>query len=176
MAAVAPAQYEAHTVNHEYSSLRYDAETTGDESLKARLALEQSVRINNQDEAGMLAVDSQVGSGEMENRENGAETGAGVKYLSNGEIQGDDATAEEELANAEKDSAKTNDGSDKLFGEDDSVIAEEWEGRSEAANKLEVEVATRNNCMLVFSHFSHLLFILLSVFPMLMGTQILFSR
>lgn len=152
MAAVAPAQYEACTVNLEYSAIRCDAEATGDKKLKAGMILEKPVRIKNRAETEVPQAELLSGSGEKDDSRSRGETGGGVASLPNGKLQIDDAAVEEELSNAEKSSAEDNDGSDKSFSEADSGIAEEWEGGSEAAEKAEVEVANRNNCMLVFSH------------------------
>lgn len=152
MAAVAPAQYEARAVSREYGTLRCEAETTGDESFKVRLARERSVRINNRVATEISGTESQVGSREKDDRQSGGETGAGVANLSNGISPHDDAAAEEEFSTAEKSGAEVNIGSDKNLSDDDSVIAEDWEGGGEAADTRDVEVANRNNCMSVFLH------------------------
>lgn len=152
MAAVAPAQYEACTVNLEYNAIRCEAGVTGDEKLKAGLALEKSVRIKNLAESEVLEAKPQSGNREEYDSPSGGKTGAGVANASNGKPQSDDAAAEEELSDAGKNSVGDNDGSDKTFSEADSVTAEDWEGGSEAVGGVEVEVANRNNCMLVFSH------------------------
>lgn len=145
MAAVAPAQYEARTVNLEYNAIR-------DEKLKAGLALEKSVIIKNLAETEVLEAKPQSGNREEYDSPRGRKTGAGVANPSNGKPQSDDAPAGEELSDAGKSSVGDNDGSDKTFSEADSVNAEEWGGGSVAADGVEVEVANRNNCMLVFSH------------------------
>ena len=143
MAAVAPAQYEACTVNLEYNAIR-------DEKLKAGLALEKSVIIKNLAESEILEAKPQSGNREEYDSSSGGKTGAGIASPSNGKTQSDEAAAEGELSDAGKSSVGDNDGSDKTFSEADSVNAEEWEDRGVAADGVEVEVANRNNCMLVF--------------------------
>lgn len=151
MAAVAPAQYETRTVNLEYSTIRCDAEATGEQKLKAGIVLEKPIRIKNRaatevPQAGLLS----CSSGQKDESLSRGELGVGVANLSNGKPPGDDTTAEAELSNAGKSGVKENDGSFKNFSEADSEVADDWEGGGGAAEKADVEVANRNNCMLVF--------------------------
>ena len=152
MAAVAPAQYETRTVNLEYSAIRCDAEATGEQNLKAGIMLEKPVKIKNR-AASEIPQAKLLGGGERRDDSlSCGESGAVVANLSNGQPQSDDVTPEEKLNNTEKSIAGKNGGSEKSFSEADSEVVEDWEGRSDAAEKAEVEVANRNNCMLVFPH------------------------
>lgn len=153
MAAVAPAQYETRTVNLEYSPIRCDAEATGEQKLKAGIILEKPVKIKNRAATEITQTGLLSGGERKDDSLSSGESGAGAANLSNGKPQSDDVTAEEEfLHHVEKSLAGKKDGSDKSFGEADSGVAEDWESRNEAVGKAEVEVANRNNCMLVFSH------------------------
>lgn len=152
MAAVAPAQYETRTVSLEYSVIRCDAEATGEPKLKTGIILEKPVKIKNR-AATEISQMELLGEGERKNDSPGSEaSGPEVANLPEGKPQSDDITAEEEIYNnVEKSIAGKNDGSEKSFSEADSGVAEDWEGENEAVAKVGVEVANRNNCMLVFS-------------------------
>lgn len=152
MAAVAPAQYETRTVNIEYSAIRCDAEATGEQKLKAGIMLEKPVKIKNRATTEIPQAKLLGGGERRDDSLSCGESGAVVANLSNGELQSNDVTPEEKLYNGEKSIAGKKGGSEKSFSEADSEVAEDWEGRSEAAEKAEVEVANRNNCMLVFPH------------------------
>ena len=152
MAAVAPAQYEARTINLEYSAMRCDVEATGEEKLKAGIVLDKPVRIKNRASTEFPQAELFSVSGQKDDSSSRGDIGAGVANLPNGKIESDDVTAEAELSDAEKMSVEENDGLGKDFKEADSEVAEDWRGGTEAAEKAEVEVANRNNCMLVFWH------------------------
>ncbi len=151
MAAVAHAQYEACGVNLEYGPMRYNAEGTGDQKLKAGLALEKSVKVESRAENQVTQVNAQMGSGQKSHNQGGGGRRAGDAYLSNGITQGEDAAVEAETSNADKISAEGRDELEKSSSDVDSVNAEAWGGSTEPADDAQVdEVANRNNCMLVF--------------------------
>lgn len=149
MAAVAPAQFETCGGNLEYDEIGSDAEPLEDGKSKAGLAPNESGRAGNLSTTEVPEAEAQIVSGQENDGRGGEVDLPGATKLSNGKSQRDDATAEEELSNAEMSSAEENDDSDKSFSDADSVIAEGWEGGTQAADEVEVEVANRNNCMLV---------------------------
>jgi hypothetical protein len=149
MAAVAPAQFETCGGNLNYDEIGRDAEPLADGKSKVGLALDRSGRAENPSTTEAPGAEAHIVSGK-ENDGRGGEGLARAAKFSNGKSQrDDDAAAEEELSNAEMSSAEEKHDSDKSFSDADSVIAEEWEGGSQAADAVELEVANRNNCMLV---------------------------
>lgn len=160
MAAVAPAQYETHTVNLEYGAIRCDAEATGEQKLKAGIVLEKPVRVKNLASTEAPQAEHLSGSEINNDSSSRGETHAGVANLANGNPQSDGATAEEELSDAEKSIMEEKDGSGKGHRETNLEVVASWEGPSEAVEKAEVEVANRNNCMLVFWHQKNFAFLI----------------
>lgn len=150
MAAVAPAQYETRSVNLEYSAIRCDAEATGEQKLKAGIILEKPVKIKNRAATEIPQAEVFGGGEQQDDSPNCAEPDAGVANLPNGKPSSNDVIVEKNFGLAEKRTAEKKGGLDKSFSEADSEVAEDWEVESEAVKKAEVEVANRNNCMLVF--------------------------
>ena len=158
MAAVAPAQLEAHTVNLEYSIVGNIMDAGVEEDSGITLP-----NNNNPPTSGIqYEADSSNGEArsasedaadalddEQEEEEEEEDDHADPVNLSKGRVESDDEVVEDDIFDTESSSVEGDDSA-KSSSDAESAVVEEWEGGSEGPEDASVEVANRNNCMSVF--------------------------
>lgn len=151
MAAVAPAQLESRTVNIEYDILNGEVDAEGEEDPGVDFTMGDAPTSELQDQVEGLDGDTDSGSEvEIDNLEDDDDLEEITKVASRRK-ESDDEVIEEDLSEVEASSVEHDHDTDKSSSDEESVVAEEWEGGSEGADNASVEVANRNNCVLVFS-------------------------
>lgn len=150
MAAVAPAQLESRTVNIEYEIVNGEVDAEGEEDLEIGFTIGDDAPMSElQDQAEGSDRDTDSGSEvEMDNLDDEDDPEEIVKVASRRK-ESDDEVVEEDLSEVEASSVENDHDTDKSSSDEESAVAE-WEGGSEGADNASVEVANRNNCVLVF--------------------------
>ena len=150
MAAVAPAQLESRTVNIEYEIVNGEVDAEGEEDLEIDFTIGDDAPMSeSQDQAEGSDRDTDSGSEEeMDNLDDEDDPEEIVKVASRRK-ESDDEVVEEDLSEVEASSVENDHDTDKSSSDEESAVAE-WEGGSEGADNASVEVANRNNCVLVF--------------------------
>lgn len=150
MAAVAPAQLESRTVNIEYDIINSEMDAEGEEDPEVDFTMGDAPTSELQDQVGGSNGDTDSGSEvEMDNLEDEDDPEPTVRVASRRK-ESDDEVIEEDLSEVEASSVENEHDTDKSSSDEESAVAEEWEGGSEGADNASVEVANRNNCVLVF--------------------------
>ncbi|MCJ1429551.1 hypothetical protein MMC29_007466, partial [Sticta canariensis] len=148
MAAVAPAQLEPRTVNIEYGIVNNEVDAEGEEDIGVDFTMGDAPTIELQDQVEGSDGDTDSGSEvEMENLEDEEDPEEMVKVASRRK-ESDDEVNEEDLSEVEASSVENDHDTDKSSSDEESAVPE-WEGASEGADNVSVEVANRNNCVLV---------------------------
>lgn len=149
MAAVAPAHLEARTVNIEYGTTGHEVDATRvadpelEYSMPHALAAETQHLLEGSD--GDAASGSEVEADNLDDEEDADEV---VKMPGRRE-ESDDEVLEEDLSEPEASSGDDDQETNKSSSDAESAVTEKWEGASEGAEDASVEVANRNNCVLV---------------------------
>lgn len=150
MAAVAPAQLESRTVNIEYDIINSEVDAEGEEDADIDFTIGDPPTSELQGQGSGSDEDTDSGSEvEIDNLEDEDDPEEIVKVASRRK-ESDDEVIEEDLSEAEASSVENDHETDKSSSDEESAVAEEWEGGSEGADNASVEVANRNNCVLVF--------------------------
>lgn len=150
MAAVAPAQLESRTVNIEYDLGNGEVDAEGEEDPEIDFTMGDAPASELQDHVEGSDGDTDSGSEvDIENLEDEDDPEEIVKVASRRK-ESDDEVVEEDLSEVEASSVENDHDTDKSSSDEESAVAEEWEGGSEGADNASVEVANRNNCVLVF--------------------------
>lgn len=148
MAAVAPAQLEPRTVNIEYGIVHNEVDAEGGEDVGVDFTMGNAPTIELQDQVEGSDGDTDSGSEvEMGNLEDEDDLEEIVKVASRRK-ESDDEVNEEDLSEVEASSVENDHDTDKSSSDEESAVPE-WEGASEGADNVSVEVANRNNCVLV---------------------------
>lgn len=150
MAAVAPARLEARTVNIAYGATSSDVDATGAEDadldypMTDMLAEEAQGPLEGSD--GDAESGSEVDGDNLDDEEDAEE----MVKLPTKRAESDDDVLEEDLSEPDASSGDDDHETDKSSSDAESAVSEKWEGGSEGAEDASVEVANRNNCMLVY--------------------------
>lgn len=149
MAAVAPAHLESRIVNIEYDIVNNEVDAEGEEDHEVDFTMGDALTSELQDQVEGSDGDTDSGSEvEMDHLEDEDDPEEMVKVASRRK-DSDDEVVEEDLSEAEASSVENDHDTDKSSSDEESAVAEEWEGGSEGADNASVEVANRNNCVLV---------------------------
>lgn len=145
MAAVAPAQLDAHNVNMEYRTAGSEVDADGDEENEISFPMKNAPTSEIQEEMeisdGIAGCDNQEYNVLRDKKD--ADT---APILPNGRVERDAEVFEEDLSELEE---GEDDSSGKSSSDGGSAAVEEWEGGSEGLEEASVEVANRNNCVSV---------------------------
>ena len=148
MAAVAPAQLEPRTVNIDYGIVNNEVDADGEEDIRVDFTVGDAPTIELQDQIEGADGDTDSGSEvEMENLEDEDDPEEMVKVASRRK-ESDDEVNEDDLSEVEACSVDNDHDTDKSSSDEESAVPE-WEGASEGADIVSVEVANRNNCVSV---------------------------
>ena len=150
MAAVAPAHLEARTVNIEYGATSSELDTTGagDPDLDYPIAdaLAEEAQDPLEDSDGDAESGSEVDGDNLDDEEDAEE----IVKLPSRRVESDDEVMEEDLSEPDASSGDDDHETEKSSSDAESAVTEKWEGGSEGAEDASVEVANRNNCVLLY--------------------------